>query len=209
MHNIPTRQAILAYLQKNTSATAIGLSQALDSTIPNIRHHLSILLQEGAIMAFSPPRSRQSGRGRPTTFYRLSPHNQPDNLDRLASALLELVQSPPPSALKPADPLAQLAYRLFNFSGPAATLTQRLNHVIRQLNLHHYQARWEAGAAGPQIQFRNCPYAAILPEHPELCRFDCKALEIFLRRPVKMTAKIDSTQPHSACIFQLLAPMKE
>lgn len=209
MHNTPTRQAILAYLQKNTSATAIGLSQTLGSTIPNIRHHLNILLQEGAVVAFSPPHSRQSGRGRPTTFYRLSPHRQPDNLNRLASALLELAQRPPSSALETTDPLVELANWLFDFSGPAATLTQRLNHAVRQLNLHHYQARWEAGAAGPQIQFRNCPYAVILPEHPELCRFDCKALEIFLGRPVKMTAKIDPAQPHSACMFQLPAPAKE
>lgn len=203
-----TREQILAYLKKNASATVAGLSRALDTTIPNIRHHLKALMQAGLIEAVVPPPSQRRSKGRPSALYRLSITARPHNLHHLTSALLELTLSRPQSAPAAADPLSELANHMFNFSDLPSGLTPRLNHALGQLNLHHYQARWEAYAAGPQVKFRNCPYAAILPDHPELCRLDQKILESFTGHPVKMTAQIDPSLPHSACVFQILAAKK-
>lgn len=198
-----TREKILAHLKKNASDTVAGLSRALGTTIPNIRHHLKALMQAGLIEAVVPPPTLHRSKGRPSGYYRLSLTARPHNLHHLINALLRFTLAWPQSAPAAADPLSELANHMFDFSDLPSGLTPRLNHALSQLNLHYYQARWEANAAGPQVKFRNCPYAAILPHHPELCRLDQKILESFTGYPVKMTAQIDPGLPHSACVFQI------
>ena len=58
--------------------------------------------------------------------------------------------------------------------------TRRLYTAIQNLNKMNYFAHWEARHEGPRIIFSHCPYAAILPEHPELCQLDEFLLEIMV-----------------------------
>jgi predicted ArsR family transcriptional regulator len=64
------------------------------------------------------------------------------------------------------------------------------------LNQLHYQARWEAGAEGPRIILGQCPYAAVIGNHPELCRMDMSLLEGMLDTQVEQRVKLGPM-----CIF--------
>jgi predicted ArsR family transcriptional regulator len=52
------------------------------------------------------------------------------------------------------------------------TVPQRLGLAVSKLNSLNYQAGWEAGPHGPRIRLNNCPYAAVWPTSPEICRLD-------------------------------------
>jgi predicted ArsR family transcriptional regulator len=58
------------------------------------------------------------------------------------------------------------------------------------LNELQYQARWEASAWGPRLILGHCPYAAIVSDHPELCRMDAFLLETKIGKPVEQTGKL-------------------
>ena len=48
----------------------------------------------------------------------------------------------------------------------------------------------------------HCPYAEILPSHPELCLLDAHLLEVLLEVPVKQTARQEKTsQGLRQCVF--------
>ena len=64
-------------------------------------------------------------------------------------------------------------------------LTQRLSQAVQHLNRMSYQARWEAHAQGPRVILQHCPYAAIVEQHPEVCRMDQFLLRNLLSLPVQ------------------------
>jgi predicted ArsR family transcriptional regulator len=181
------RQRIIAHIQAKGSVSAAELSRALRMTPANARHHLAVLLDEGAIV--SAGRRPAQGRGRPGSIYILAGQRREHNLDRLAGALLDALDGTTDSRQN--ESLARLAYRLAGV-GPAAgeTLTRRLNEAVKRLNEQHYAARWEAHAAAPHVILGHCPYAAILPEHPELCQMDGALLEALLAAPVTQIARL-------------------
>jgi predicted ArsR family transcriptional regulator len=196
-----TRQRILEQLSSKHSLSASELSQALGTTAANMRHHLGILLREGAIEIIE--QRPGAGRGRPTHLFALTQQARAHNLDRLADALLrELLEG-----LQPEERLAALrrvARRLGGQPGGVGTLTQRLNACVSLLNTLNYQARWEARSSGPRLVFAHCPYASILPEHPELCQLDASLLEGLLEAPISQTARLAaSRQGGKVCIFNV------
>jgi len=54
-----------------------------------------------------------------------------------------------------------------------------------------YQARWEAHKQAPHIIFENCPYIAILENHPELCSIDAELLSELLGEEVDQLSKLE------------------
>ncbi len=201
-----TRARIIDYLQKNQSASAAELAQALIVTKGDVQYHLKLLEQEEAIRRLPAGAQRHKGRGRPSILFQLSPQSKPDNLAGLAAALLEaLLPSLTDQEDENSAALDQVARVLFGSDEPLPSLTQTLNQVVTALNRYPYQARWEARRIGPCILLKNCPYAHILPDHPELCRLDQRALQLLLRRPVQLDASIDFQRPSSACVFRVSA----
>jgi predicted ArsR family transcriptional regulator len=77
-------------------------------------------------------------------------------------------------------------------------MTQRLAKAVLRLNELGYQARWEAHSEAPHVILGHCPYALILPEHPELCQMDAHLLESLLGQPARQTKKlaVDSNGKH-------------
>jgi len=74
--------------------------------------------------------------------------------------------------------------------------------VVQILNLKRYQARWDAHAQAPRILLHNCPYAAVLENHPELCRMDAYMIAQLLGLPVEQLARMDIFGSHPpACVF--------
>ena len=180
-------------------------------TEANARHHLAILVEQGLVEVVG--QRPAGGKGRPRQLYSPSRQALGDNLDRLADAVLaELLDGL--TAEEKLSRLRKVAGRMAAQKGTApekparpgaAPMTQRLYNAIQRLNDWRYQARWEAHSGAPRLILGYCPYAAILPEHPELCAFDALLLENLLDNPVEQTARLlpdGRGQPH--CIFRLL-----
>ena len=196
---MPTRERILEILQSRPAMTADELANILQLTPANLRHHLGKLERDGRVIAIGdrPPR----GRGRPQRLFSL-PHGG-EGTDRLAGHLLDQVLSD----LNPdrqTEFLRALALRLGgeSDSAPMRHITQRLGTAVRKMNDLEYQARWEAHAIAPRVILGNCPYAAIIAEHPELCQMDAALLESQLGQPVKQTTKLArNPQGLPVCVF--------
>ena len=197
-----TRQRILEYLEIKHVAASLDFSRALHVTTANIRHHLSVLLQEGVIEVVG---ARAAGnRGRPSRLYALSRHITAHNLDNLVDILLqELTESASPQ--EQYTFLAKVARRLAKTSRPEGkNLTQRFYQAIQKLSEMNYQARWEARPKTPLVIFNHCPYAAVLHKHPELCQMDIFLLENLLGSSVTQIARRERTnQGVSHCIFKV------
>ncbi|MDD5467588.1 MAG: ArsR family transcriptional regulator [Anaerolineales bacterium] len=197
------RQRIVAYLAAKGRATPRQISQALKTSPANIRHHLSILQEEGVVRLAG--HALPDGRGRPARAFSLTQQRQEHNLEALASALLdELETQTPETGAEPA--LRRLARRLATGGGapPGGNLTQRLITAMGRLNGMHYHAHWEARTPAPRLVLGHCPYAAILDQHPELCRLDAYLLEALLSTPVTQTARLElDRQGVPYCAFSL------
>jgi predicted ArsR family transcriptional regulator len=193
-----TRQQILDFLKHNRIATAIEMSQALLVTSANVRHHLKLLETAGFVEVVGQRPGR--GRGRPMKLYSLTEQALQQNLDGLSSALLQTVLS---DTQNPNDKLDQIAFNLVGDFEVANHIHTRLHQAIDHLRQLQYQAAWEASPTGPRLILRNCPYAVILDEHPELCRMDEALLSRLLDQPVQQTAKLERQPdgvPHCAFI---------
>jgi DeoR family transcriptional regulator, suf operon transcriptional repressor len=208
-----SRQQVLEYVHKQRVVTAGDLSQAMQMTEANARHHLSILAAEGlvTIVGRRPPR----GKGRPEHLYGLSEQVAGHNLDRLASVLLNEMLTGVTEEQR-VQVLSRLADQMSTAVGfgsaqesvdeivllRSAHLTQRLYQAVRLLNGRHYEARWEAHAIAPRLILGHCPYVAIIEDHPELCQLDRRLLERLVGAAASQTAKRQS-DPHGArqCVF--------
>lgn len=195
-----THDLILDHLLSNQVASASDLSRALHLTRADIRYHLNLLLAQQLIEKV-PPRS-STKKGRPTQLFRLALKSQLNNFANLAEALLSSRAGLKEEIL---DPLVDY----FVASIPTAKQrTTQLNRLIAYLNQRGYQSRWEASSNGPRIIFRNCPYAAILSRHPELCQMDTGILSAYLKLNFQQTARIDLEYVKiPACIF-LINPQR-
>jgi len=191
MTKVTTRQTILDYLKRNHTTTARKLARALQMTPANARHHLSILSADGRIEVFQ---NRNVERGRPEKVYRLSGSLVGDNLASLADALLNLAET---NQTIDMNMLGQhLAGNGYLSEQP---LIRRLKSIVDRLNDMNYQARWEAGAAGPRIILGKCPYLAILEKHPNLCQMDAALLSKLSSEDMLQAQK--QSQGSGRCVF--------
>lgn len=180
-------------------------------TKANVRHHVANLLEQG-LLEVSGERA-QEGRGRPSRLLSLADRSIGDNLDRLSSVLLREFVDDQPEAKQQAL-LQRLAGALTGTredrfeqteSSAQPNLARRLVAGIQQLNRLNYQARWEAHAESPRVIFEHCPYAKIIPEHPELCQMDASMLEHLLQTPIRHTEKL-ARDPRGARYCEFLIP---
>lgn len=199
---ITARQRIYEFIRGKGRVSVAELSRALRMTPANVRHHLSILIDEGAVViaGTNPTRSR----GRPTFLFELSMQARQNNLGELTGALLDEVLEDVTEVERSAA-LKSVAQRISSGKNiPNASLTQRLQQAVRHLNEHHYQARWEAHAEAPHIILGHCPFAEIISEHPELCQIDKYQLEELLNTPVLQKLKLaQDSRGGRYCLFIL------
>ncbi|MFZ5911650.1 MAG: helix-turn-helix transcriptional regulator [Chloroflexota bacterium] len=192
---ITSRQKILDYLKRNRTASSREVARVLRMTPANARRHLGILAADGRVEVVS---QRGAGRGRPGKVYRLSGALAGDNLSALAEALLTEAGA--------SVGMEALGRRLAGEAIPSyLPLMRRLAAAVERLNGMHYQARWEAGAQGPRVILGQCPYAALVGKHPELCGMDAALLGSLLGGEALQAAKMEpgGTQP---CVFLLGRP---
>jgi predicted ArsR family transcriptional regulator len=195
-----TRQRLLEHLAERRTATAAELSQTLHVTPANVRHHLSVLKAEGVVDVVGQRQGRSPGR--PVQVYGLRSEISSHNLAGLAGALLKVLYENR-SEDSPEAGLKALAVQLVKpEAGSGGSLSQRLSDAVLSLNKKNYQARWEAHSTGPRLIFSHCPYAAILDDHPELCRLDALMLEEMFGMSANQLARLEvNFQGISQCIF--------
>ncbi len=168
------RDLILDYLHKNRHATVAEMSQALHVTKADVRYHLKELAACGEIEKAATV--QPAWKGRPTRLFQLTDKARPGNYQRLADALLSFCDA---SAMT-APAISQVAEQMAQSIPHARQRAAQLNRLVSFFSANAYNATWEAHAKGPIIIFRNCPYAAILSLHPQLCAMDSQIMEKFL-----------------------------
>ncbi len=200
-----SRQKILEYIVEHQSTSVEELSKVFKVTPANIRHHLSILIQQGSIKVLG--QKNNNSRGRPAQLYSSSQQTDQNNLDRLADALLStLLQICEVNDRELM--ISQIADLIgmnekVEFTNP----TVRLYSAIRALNRMSYQAHWEAHISNPRIILDHCPYQKIIDRHPELCQIDGSLLTDLLGNTVKQVEKLSINSkglPH--CVFIITEP---
>jgi predicted ArsR family transcriptional regulator len=196
-----TRHRLLDYLGLKQIATSTELSRLLQVTSADVRHHLNLLHKEGLIEIIG--EKQPQGPGRPAKLYSLSQKQKQANLVLLIEALLQVITSeysPGDRSIK----MQQVAVYISGSTNPNGNLSQRLFHAINRLNELNYQARWEAHQQTPRIILGNCPYAAIVYNHPEICQIDKYLLESMLNLPVEQESKlIRDDREFTYCIFYI------
>ncbi len=183
-----SRQKILNYIIEEQTATVEELSKVFRVTTANIRHHLSILTEQGSVQVIG--QKANELRGRPAQIFSASRQSNQNNLDRLAETLLStlLQNCGPDGSIQALNKIAKKM--VINFNSDNSNPTQRLYSSIRTLNRMNYQAHWEAHLENPLIMLGHCPYKAILDHHPEICQMDAFMLQELLDTPVKMIEKL-------------------
>ncbi len=163
-------------------------------TPANVRHHLAILLERKLIEPAG--QTAPAGRGRPEHAYSLASGAKSNNFAALSSALLSEVGADNHA-------IRHIAHHLLGEKKVTkGQATQRLVGAMQQLTVMGYRPNWEARPQGPRVVLHHCPYAAIIAEHPELCRIDAAMLEELLGSPMEQTAKLQpGPQGALQCIF--------
>jgi predicted ArsR family transcriptional regulator len=182
-----SRQKILSYIIEQQNTTVEELSKVFRVTPANIRHHLSILTEQGSVKVIG--QKAVSEKGRPAQIYCASRLSDQNNLDLLSDSLLctLMCNVVPNERHKYIDNIAEHIASQYKtgFINP----TRRLYSTIYALNRMNYQAHWEAHIENPRIMLGHCPYHAILDIHPELCMIDASMLEHLLQAQVKHVEK--------------------
>jgi predicted ArsR family transcriptional regulator len=197
-----SRQKILSYLVEQQGATAEELSHVFHVTPSNIRHHLSILSDQGCIEVVSQKVS--SGKGRPTQVFTCVEDNRKNNLEPLLESLLaDLLQSRPPGGVD--HPLKRIAGMILShYHFDPKNPTQRLYSTMKVLNQMGYHAHWEAHSTSPRIMFDRCPYRSLVDHQPEICLLDKYILEFLLSTSVERVAeKTINLRGLPQCIFSV------
>jgi predicted ArsR family transcriptional regulator len=200
---MPTvRQKILIYIKEQQSTTVEEISKVFRVTQANIRHHLSILVEQGSVAVIG--QKAVTNRGRPAQIYSAIQEINQNNLEQLCDVLLAVMMQDF-RANKPLETLKIIADQMVSkFNLATVNPTRRLYSTIQALNRMNYHARWEAHVDNPRIMLDHCPYRAILDQHPEVCRMDKYILEAFAGTPVRQAEKlIFNAKGLPRCVFLL------
>lgn len=209
------RQQVLDYIRTRRVVTANELSQAMQMTPANARHHLNILVEEGLVQVVG--KMPAQGRGRPVIRYGLRDQTGGQDLRSLCSVVLDELLSGV-AECNDEELMDRLAHRLADHlkaikgssveqsavSQAHLHLSQRLLQAVNLLNQLNYAARWEAHAQAPRIILGQCPYRAIIDRYPQLCQMDQALLSRMTASGALQTARlVPDGRGLEHCIFVL------
>ncbi len=197
-----TRQRILEYLEGNPTASAVALSQFLEMTSANLRHHLSVLVEQGFVEVVG--EDTPKGKGRPTLRYMAVKDKEADGLEMLLQAWIGEIREMR-TARQRENRLRALGKRLARIKEAGkGSVTIRLSKAMQKMNELGYKAHWEAHAEGPQAILGRCPYAGIIDAYPELCQMDALMLGEMLGEDVALKERFARKPegPHG-CVFRV------
>lgn len=197
-----TRNRILEYLRLKGTASAVEMSRVFQKTPANIRHHLSVLSDQGNVNIVG--KRQPEGRGRPTQIFSLTEQVQENNIGKLLEILLLEFILEDNEETQRAN-LKRVAERLAeNYTQGGTNLSSRLFNCIGYINKYQYNARWEARAGNPHVIFEHCPYSTIISKHSELCQIDRYLLEVLLQSDIHQVEKLTTDKRGTTyCLFEI------
>lgn len=199
------RQKILSFIIEQQSITVEELSKVFRVTPANIRHHLSILIEQGSIKVIG---QKPAGpKGRPAQIYGSCQQSDQNNLDRLSDALLSILKHSPDHGGQEQWMVEIAKHIRSDFTSDFINPTRRLYSAIHSLNRMNYRAHWEAHVENPRIMLGHCPYQAVVNAHAELCQMDASLLEQLIGKPVRQVEKLRlNAKDLPECIFIINYP---
>ena len=164
-----TRGQIITLLRRS-SRTVDELAEGLDLTHTAVRAHLAALERDGLIQQHSERR----GSRKPSAVYDLAPAAEdlfPKAYGQLLDQLLDILQGRiPPEEVETL--LREVGRRMAaQWKIPPGNLGVRLEAAVSVLNELGGLMERETGEKTVSIRGYRCPFAAVVQEHPEVCRF--------------------------------------
>src|SRR6266581_2306535 len=178
-----TRGQIIMLLRR-ASRTVDELAQALNLTDNAVRAHLATLERDGFVRQLGERR----GSGKPAYIYELSPDAEqlfPKAYGPVLHQLLEVFREEMTT-----DEVEALMRRTGRRLAeqqhlPPADLHSRLHMAVNVLNELGGLAELEQRNGAFYIQGYSCPLAAVVPDHPEVCRLAESLLTELIGVPVQ------------------------
>jgi predicted ArsR family transcriptional regulator len=163
-----TRGRIITLLRRS-SRTVDELAQALDLTHTAVRAHLAALERDGLVQQ----RSERRGSGKPSSVYDLAPAAEylfPKSYGQLLDQLLEVLHG----RMTPEEVetlLREVGQRMAApWKIPPGELRVRLEAAVEVLNELGGLMERETGGETVGIRGYRCQFAAVVLEHPVVCR---------------------------------------
>ncbi|MBN1317469.1 MAG: DeoR family transcriptional regulator [Anaerolineales bacterium] len=197
-----TRQQILEALKMSGGSTVQSLAETVDVSPVTVRHHLGNLQADRLVNITLERRSV----GRPHHVYSLSQEGEnqfPQQYLNLSKRLLNQIQKTysPPEINQLFKGIARdiIEQNIDNLKGKSGI--ERLALLLEIMEDEGLMAQWEEENGDIIIQTNNCPYRALIDNHPEVCALDHSLISVILDVPVE---KIDSMQEGSPrCTFKV------
>src|SRR5437588_10485856 len=188
-----TRGRIIILLRRSNH-TVDELAQALDLTHTAVRAHLAALERDGLVQQHSERR----GSGKPSSVYDLTPAAEdlfPKSYGQLLYQLLEVLQG----QMAPEEVemlLGEVGRRMAaQWKIPPGNLGVRLEAAVEVLNELGGLMERETGEKTVSIRGFRCPFAAVVREHPEVCRLAGTLLTELVGMPVQEHCKQTDSVP--------------
>ncbi len=188
-----TSSEIINFLSNHKPATVMELSQQINVTKADIRHHLKFLIEQTKIIEVAP--DTNFSRGRPARRFTMNPTQLPDNYVEIVELLFENTNQ----FETVINELYTALYKKLDIE-PYFPLIRRLNLLIKALNERKYQARWESHALGPELIINNCPYRLLLEKYPDFCKIDLRLISEITNHPC---IHIHSVLGYHNCKFRM------
>jgi len=178
-----TRGRIITLLRR-ASRTVDELAQALDLTHTAVRAHLAALERDGLVQQ----RSERHGNRKPSSVYDLVPAAEflfPQSYGQLLYQLLEVLHG----QMTPEEVetlLREVGRRIAaQWKIPPGELRVRLEAAVEVLNELGGLMEQETEGETMCIRGYRCPFAAVVLEHPEVCRLAETLLTELVGMPVQ------------------------
>ncbi len=188
-----TRGRIITLLRR-ASRSVDELAQALDLTHTAVRAHLAALERDGLVQQ----RSERRGNRKPSSVYDLAPTAEflfPQSYSQLLYQLLEVLQQ----RMTPEegeDLLRTVGRRMAaQWTIPPGGLSVRLEAAVEVLNELGGLMERETGEGTLCIRGYRCPFAAVVLEHPAVCRLAETLLTELVGVPVQEHCERTSPAP--------------
>jgi predicted ArsR family transcriptional regulator len=177
-------QGKIVTLLRESRQTVEDLALSLDLTDNAVRAHLTTLERDGLVQQCG----SRPGRRKPASIYELTPDAE-DLFPKAYVPVLNLLLGLLSERLTPEEEedLMQTAGRrlAMTIPTPSADLGTRLAHAVATLNALGGLARLESSDGASLIRGSSCPLAAVVKDHPEVCRLASSLLTELIGFPVQ------------------------
>ncbi|HEX7736126.1 MAG TPA: ArsR family transcriptional regulator [Ktedonobacteraceae bacterium] len=199
-HFFASTRGRIVLLLRRASHTVDELAHDLDLTDNAVRAHLATLERDALVR----PGGTRRGGGKPAVVYNLTPEAEqlfPKAYAPVLQQLLEVL-STCLSAEKITEIMESTGQRLAaQWSIAPGKLSARLQQAVAILNELGGLAELREGDETYVIQGYSCPFAVIVPGHPEVCQLTQTLLAELIGEPVEEHCEREGTV---RCCFRIV-----